>query len=35
MGEEDASVEVSILVEFQGDMPAETNTLFFEMLLEC
>jgi hypothetical protein len=32
--EEETSGEVRLLVEFQEEIPAETNNLFFEMLLD-
>jgi hypothetical protein len=34
VGEEAISIEVRLLVEFQGEIAAETNTLFSEMLLD-
>jgi hypothetical protein len=30
---EDSSFQVRLLVEFQGEIPAETNSLLFEVLL--
>jgi hypothetical protein len=32
--EEDASVEVKLLVDFQVEIPAETNILFLEVLFD-
>jgi hypothetical protein len=34
IGEEDVSFQVRLLLEFESEIPAEKNTLVFEMLLD-